>query len=78
MGAASRCLPSAGAQYGTGGSPDEKDGKSGGRIEARKAEKGRNTMAREYICLYHSYLDAIEALDDAERGRLLTAMLEYT
>ena len=35
-------------------------------------------MAREYICLYHSYLDAIQALDDAERGRLLTAMLEYT
>ncbi|MBM6918525.1 DUF6291 domain-containing protein [Intestinimonas butyriciproducens] len=35
-------------------------------------------MAREYICLYHSYRDAIQALDDAERGRLLTAMLEYT
>ena len=35
-------------------------------------------MAKEYICLYHSYLDAIQALDDAERGRLLTAMLEYT
>ena len=35
-------------------------------------------MAREYICLYHSYLDAIQALSDAERGRLLTAMLEYT
>ena len=35
-------------------------------------------MAREYICLYHSYRDAIRALDDAERGRLLTAMLEYT
>ena len=34
-------------------------------------------MAREYICLYHSYLDAIQALDDAERGRLLTAMLNY-
>lgn len=34
-------------------------------------------MAREYICLYHSYRDAIQALDDAERGRLLTAMLEY-
>ena len=34
-------------------------------------------MAREYICLYHSYLDAIQALSDAERGRLLTAMLNY-
>ena len=35
-------------------------------------------MAREYVCLYHSYLDAIEALGDAERGRLMTAMLEYS
>lgn len=35
-------------------------------------------MARDYICLYHSYLDAIQALGDAERGRLLTAMLEYS
>ena len=35
-------------------------------------------MARDYVCLYHSYLDAIQALDDAERGRLLTAMLEYS
>ena len=35
-------------------------------------------MAMEYVCLYHSYLDAIQALGDAERGRLLTAMLEYS
>ena len=35
-------------------------------------------MARDYICLYHSYLDAIQALGDAERGRLLTAMIEYS
>ena len=35
-------------------------------------------MARDYICLYHSYLDAIQALGDAERGRLFTAMLEYS
>lgn len=35
-------------------------------------------MARDYICLYHSYLDAIQALGDAERGRLLTAILEYS
>lgn len=35
-------------------------------------------MAREYVCLYHSYLDAIQALGDAERGRLMTAMLEYS
>ena len=35
-------------------------------------------MARDYTCLYHSYLDAIQALGDAERGRLLTAMLEYS
>ncbi len=35
-------------------------------------------MAKNYVCLYHSYLDAIQALGDAERGRLLTAMLEYS
>lgn len=35
-------------------------------------------MARDYVCLYHSYLDAIQALGDAERGRLMTAMLEYS
>lgn len=35
-------------------------------------------MARDYVCLYHSYLDAIQALGDAERGRLFTAMLEYS
>lgn len=33
---------------------------------------------RNYVCLYHSYLDAIQALSDAERGRLFTAMLEYS
>ena len=35
-------------------------------------------MARDYVCLYHSYLDAMETLGDAERGRLMTAMLEYS
>lgn len=35
-------------------------------------------MARDFVCLYHSYLDAIQALGDAERGRLMTAMLEYS
>ena len=35
-------------------------------------------MARDYVCLYHSYLDAMEALGDAERGRLMTAMLTYS
>lgn len=35
-------------------------------------------MARDYVCLYHSYLDAVQALGDAERGRLFTAMLEYS
>lgn len=34
-------------------------------------------MAREYICLYFSYLDYIAPLNDEERGRLLTALLEY-
>lgn len=35
-------------------------------------------MGREYVCVYHSYLESIEALDDAERGRLFTAILEYS
>lgn len=34
-------------------------------------------MAREYVCLYHSYLDAIQPLTDEERGRLLVAILTY-
>ena len=35
-------------------------------------------MARDFVCLYHSYLDAMEALGDAERGRLVTAMINYS
>ena len=35
-------------------------------------------MARDFVCLYHSYLDAMEALGDAGRGRLMTAMLTYS
>lgn len=35
-------------------------------------------MAREYFCAYHSYLDTIDALNDAERGRLFTAALIYS
>ena len=35
-------------------------------------------MAREYFPAYHSYLDAMEALTDAERGRLFTACLIYS
>lgn len=35
-------------------------------------------MAREYFHAYHSYLDAIEPLNDAERGRLFTACLYYS
>lgn len=38
---------------------------------------GDARVAKAYVCLYHSYLDAIQPLDDAERGRLLTAMLLY-
>lgn len=34
-------------------------------------------MAREYLCLYYSYLDTIHPLNDEERGRLLTAILTY-
>ena len=32
----------------------------------------------EYFLAYHSYLEAIEPLSDAERGRLFTALLEYS
>lgn len=35
-------------------------------------------MAREYFCTYHSYLAAIEPLNDEERGRLFTAILQYS
>lgn len=35
-------------------------------------------MAREYVCLYHSYLKSVEPLNDAERGRLFTACLTYS
>jgi hypothetical protein len=35
-------------------------------------------MAREYFCAYHSYLENMKRLNDAERGRLFTACLEYS
>ena len=35
-------------------------------------------MARVFFNAYHSYLDAMELLDDAERGRLFTACLIYS
>ena len=35
-------------------------------------------MAREYFCAYHSYLKSIEPLGDAARGRLFTALLQYS
>ncbi|MBS7403569.1 MAG: hypothetical protein KIG37_08555, partial [Oscillospiraceae bacterium] len=35
-------------------------------------------MALESFNAYHSYLDAMEMLNDAERGRLFTALLIYS
>ena len=35
-------------------------------------------MSREYFCAFHSYLKSIEPLNDSERGRLFTALLEYS
>ena len=35
-------------------------------------------MERPYFCAYHSYLEAMEPLNDAERGRLFTACLTYS
>ena len=35
-------------------------------------------MSREYFCAYHSLLQSMEPLNDAERGRLFMACLEYS
>ena len=35
-------------------------------------------MAKGYFCAYHSYLAAMEQLNDEERGLLFTALLEYS
>lgn len=35
-------------------------------------------MGREYFCGYHSYLESMEALNDAECGRLFRACLTYS
>ena len=35
-------------------------------------------MAREYFLAYHSYLESMELLSDAEKGRLFTACLIYS
>lgn len=35
-------------------------------------------MAREYMCLYHSYLETASELSDEEFGRLIRASLEYS
>lgn len=35
-------------------------------------------MAREYFCAYHSYLQSMKQLSDAEVGRLFRALLKYS
>lgn len=35
-------------------------------------------MAREFFCAYHSILEAMEPLNDAECGRLFRACLNYS
>ena len=35
-------------------------------------------MAREYFCAYHSYIESLEMLNDAECGRLFRALLAYS
>lgn len=35
-------------------------------------------MIRPYFCAYHSYLENMELLNSEERGRLFTALLEYS
>lgn len=35
-------------------------------------------MAREFFCVYHSYRRSLQNLNDAEIGRLIRALLEYS
>lgn len=35
-------------------------------------------MGREYFCAYHSYLESLRNLTDAECGRLFRALLHYS
>ena len=35
-------------------------------------------MPREYFCAYHSFLNSLKDFNDAERGRLFVACLEYS
>ena len=39
--------------------------------------EGEKKMEMTYIKVFLSYLDAVEGLEDDERGRLFTAMIEY-
>lgn len=32
----------------------------------------------EYFCAYHSYLSSMELLSNEEKGRLFTALLQYS
>ena len=45
---------------------------------ARKFDGRSDCVAREFFCGYHSYLQTMEPLNDAERGRLFTACLMYS
>lgn len=35
-------------------------------------------MAREFFCAYHTYLEAVELLSDAEAGRLFKSLLKFS
>jgi|GEM_PF-879968 len=37
----------------------------------------RRIMAKQYVMIYYDFLEIIEPLSNAERGRLLTAILQY-
>lgn len=39
---------------------------------------GGKTGGKKFFCAYHSYSKAIEPLNDSERGRLFTALLNYS
>ena len=42
------------------------------------SDKEGSKVAQEYFCAYHSYIDFMQELGDAECGRLFKACLEYS
>ena len=47
-----------------------------GTKERSEEMKQKTETSCPYICIYESYMDVLSPFSDAERGRLLTAMLK--